>query len=95
MDFLTSFQTYLGDCVPNILFEILKKTGYDSEIAVKHLNTEKIDEIESFLSSLNYKFENTIYSPFKRLLPGHRASLLALPSLVSEYEFQKENLKSV
>lgn len=74
------------------MIDILRTTGYDSALAVKQFNTEKIDELESYLSNLNYQFENTYYSPFKRFLPGHRSSLLKLDELLSEYELQKKIL---
>lgn len=95
MDFLEKFKIFLGDRVPNVLFEILKRTGYDSSIAVKQINTHGLNELESFLSSSDQHFENSIYTPFKQLLPGHRTSLLSLPSLVDEYELHIEQYKKM
>lgn len=93
MDFLEKFQKFLGDRVPNVLIEILRITGFDSDVAVKLLNPERIEELESYLSSLNQHFDGSNYSPFKRLLPGHRSTLLALPSLVIEYELQTKKIQ--
>lgn len=90
MDFLEHFKIFLGDRVPFVLFEILRKTGYESSIALKQLNAEALNELESFLSSSDNHFENSIYTPFKRFLPGHRITFLSLPSLVDEYELHIE-----
>lgn len=50
--------------------------------------------MERFLSNSEQCFDKTIYKPFKQFLPGHRASLLAMPNLVEEYELQTKMQQS-
>lgn len=76
--------------MPPILIDILKKSGYDHSVAVKQLDAEKLNSIETFardnLANILQK-DSTYSNSFQtfRFLPGHRATLLALPALVDEY----------
>lgn len=50
--------------------------------------------MERFLSNSEQCFDKTIYNPFKQFSPGHRASLLAMPNFVEEYELQTKMQQS-
>lgn len=89
-DFWKKFQDFLGDNLPPILILILKQSGYDHSVAIRQLNEDKLNSIEQFarenLANILQK-DNTYRNSFEtfRFLPGHRATLLALPDLIDEY----------
>lgn len=95
MDFLKKFEIYLDDRVPKTLIHILRTAGYDSSIALKSLNPETINEMEIYISNLEQNFDGSSYTPFTRFLPGHRASLLCLPTLVVEYELETQKMQEL
>lgn len=81
MDFWPRFENVIGDRFPKILISFLKENGYDNAFALKLLTSEAVDYLEKF------GLENSEYSKcHNRLLPGHRATLLALPALVEEFQ---------
>lgn len=81
MDFWSKFEYHIRDRVPDFLIKLLKNAGYDTGFSVKLLNNELVDQLESFANEQNPKPEQPV-----KILPGHRATLLALPSTVENYE---------
>lgn len=81
MDFWSRFVKFIGDSIPKVLMGFLKENGYDTALALKLLKSDTVDYLE------NFGLENSEYSKYhKRLLPGHRETLLAIPSLVEEFQ---------
>lgn len=84
MDFWPKFEYHIRDRIPDFLIKLLKKAGYDTAFSIKLLNNELLDELESFANEQQKPQLQPEQKRFK-LLPGHRATLLALPSIVDEY----------
>lgn len=81
MDFWPKFEHFLNNRIPKILISLLKNNGYENAFSLKLLNYNTVDYLEK--NGLN----NTEYAAiYDKLLPGHRASLLALPELVQEFQ---------
>lgn len=83
MDFWLKFENFIKDRIPKVLISLLKENAYDNAFALKLLNCDTIDYLEKF------GLENSEYAKSvlcNRLLPGHRATLLALPALVEEFQ---------
>lgn len=79
MDFWSKYEYRLRDHIPDCLIRLLKQGGYDNMFSIKLLNHELIDQLEVFAN------ERSPGTNFK-ILPGHRAALLALPKLVEQCE---------
>lgn len=82
--------------------EILKISGYDSEISVELLDKEKLSEIENFVETnfgcTSEFVKGTVYENKEifRFLPGHVTLLLGLKSYANffiESGFKKKNKK--
>lgn len=90
-DFLTKFQVFLHNQIPDIVLKILRETGYDSPLAIETINSEVIRDLEKYINE-NENFDNffngSIYSSSKpfSFLPGHKALLLGLKKKCGEFE---------
>lgn len=83
--------------MPVVLTKILDQCGFDCVQTLKCLDQNSINEIEQFLNEDLEKHRDFLHgsvyeqkSVFK-LLPGHRALILKLPSLIDEHKVSKEN----
>lgn len=81
MDFWLRFEKFIGDRIPKVLISVLKENAYDNAFSLKLLTSDTVDYLEKV------GLEHSEYSKYhNRLLPGHRATLLALPALVEEFQ---------
>lgn len=90
-DFLTKFQVFLHNQIPDIVLKILRETGYDSPLAVETINSEVIRDLEKYINENEHFanfFNGSIYSSSKpfSFLPGHKALLLGLKKKCGEFE---------
>lgn len=81
MDFWSKFEYHVRDRVTDFLIRLLKNSGYDTAFSIKLLNDKLLDQLEIFGNEEHLQPKQ----PFK-LLPGHRSALLALPSIVEQFE---------
>lgn len=91
-DFWSTFQLYLRENrLPNLIVEILKKTGYDSPLSIELLEDDKIKGIEESIqkrfNSFNQLFKDTEYENIEtfEFLPGHKTLLLGIRIYVKKY----------
>lgn len=105
-DFWPLFEKYSAqnyDHLPNIIVNILKKSGYDNASSLGALNQdEHIHEIEEYITEnhLEWVKEDSAYKDITnifRFLPGHKIFLKILPSKVKDfqYHFSKKNKKNI
>lgn len=102
-DFLSEFQTYLKNIIPDIILNILKNTGYDTPIAIESIDDNVIQLVEEYIEQQRNKntaiaklLKNSIYSeiePFAFLL-GHKALLVGLKNKLAGFE-EQQSLKKV
>lgn len=82
-DYLHQFQVFLRNQIPEVIILILRKSGYDSALAIESLNDNEIIELETYVNGREdviAALKNTVYEkviPFK-FLPGHKALFAAL-----------------
>lgn len=83
---------------PSILINILKKSGYDSRIALGCLNEEKVIQVEKFIIKNKESFQEDLagdpyYSKLQnfQFLPGHKSILINCENLVKKYEECEKN----
>lgn len=89
MDFWPRFVNFIRDRIPKVLINFLKENAYDNAFALKLLTSNTVNYLEEV------GLENSEYSKYyNKLLPGHRATLLAIPALVEEFQ-RTENFKSI
>lgn len=101
-DYLSKLHNFLHKQIPDVIINILRKTGYDTSLAIESLNNEEIEGLEKYISEsekIKKLLVGTQYSdcvPFT-FLPGHKILLLGLKKKTIEFEqfqFSLEN-KSV
>lgn len=78
-----------GEKFPGNLDKIIEKSGYDCETVLLTINSNSINEIESYINANKEYLRGTAYeycistnSVFK-LKPGHRALILSIPKKLS------------
>lgn len=98
-DYLCRLNEYLNHQIPELIFQLLKRTGYDTPISIHTINFEVISEIENYVNSdngnsiLEYlkskNYPNT--TPFA-FLPGHKAFFLGLKLKSEDFDiFEAED----
>lgn len=99
-DIFIRLEHVLGEKIPECLVEFLKASGFDTELAIEHIDTNTIHEIETFVETNRVIFDNllskSIYKsiqPFK-FAPGHRILLKKIPGLISSIKNDKLELKT-
>lgn len=89
-DYLSRFQSFLQDQIPDSICLILRKTGYDTAVALEALNSEELQNLEKYIEQrkdILEELRDTEYStvhPFK-FLPGHSVLLLGLKKKTQEF----------
>lgn len=82
----------------------MKISGFESEISLRSLNSEKIKEIEEFVSSykeeldeIKLAFVGTIYMKVNqfKFTPGHRSILLQIPDALEQKKRNCDVARSV
>lgn len=91
-DFLTKFQNFLNNQIPEVILSILRKTGYDTVLSIDSLTFEEIEKLEVYIRGRNDLVEwlksTTEYKdqhPFA-FLPGHRVLLVGLKKKTAAFE---------
>lgn len=102
-DYLSKLNEYLNNQIPEVIFQLLKRTGYDTPIAIQTINFAVIKEVEDYVNSDNGKsiidylksknYPNT--SPFA-LLPGHKALFIGLKTKSEQFDtFEAEDSNDI
>lgn len=90
--FLTIFNRFVGNEIPEVLIKILTATGFDTKCALDLLTEKSIAEIEGYVNANRATIANTTYEKklnFK-FLPGHRSILLSFPKKIQSFN-EKSN----
>lgn len=76
----------IGSKIPQFIVNILKETGYDTEIALRELGECYISEIEKYMDSHRSVLAGTVYENKEeiKLLPGHKAIILSIPAYITK-----------
>lgn len=83
--------------MPEVIINILEKSGYDSTIAIESMNVNQIEEMEGYVSRNLQLLDNSIYTNTAnfKFLPGHKTLLLTLPKYTEKFskllDFFNEN----
>lgn len=92
-DFLTSFNSYLCDSIPQIIVNILSAAGYDNAISIADITETDIDIIETYATEnlQSVLEESKTYVKVKpfAFLPGHKKLLLGLPDKIHSFKNKK------
>lgn len=94
-DFLSRFQIFLNNQIPEEIISILKKTGYNTPLSFESLDLAQIRNIEEYINTRKDIIESLKYSEYVNVepfsfLPGHRAFLLGLKEKVTQFhEFER------
>lgn len=85
-----------GKKLPTYIVDALIYSGFDTKIALSSIKSEDINAIEQFVNENPDKFvesfKTSIYEnikPFK-LIPGHRALILNIPTVLKENSIPKK-----
>lgn len=90
-DYLSKLQEFLNNQIPDVILQLLRKTGFDSAIAIQTFDLDLIKSVETYINSSDSIIEfleNTDYKnekPFA-FMPGHKALLIGLQKKSLEFE---------
>lgn len=95
-DYLQKFQDYLHDQIPDVIYHLLRKTGYDTSIAIQTIDSDVIKQIEEYINTEKIAHKKETVELLKKanyvnveqfsFLLGHKALLLGLKRKSEEFD---------
>lgn len=101
MTIFSSLEEFSREEIPAFIKKLLTATGFDTKLALEHLNEDKVTEIENYVNSHREIFDQllnrTIYERLTsfELLPGHRSIIINLPNALKKIQRTEDSTRSI
>lgn len=93
--YFQKLEKAIGSKIPVFIKNILKETGYDTEIALRELDESNIAGIEKYMEINRGSLSGTVYENQQpiNLLPGHKTTILSIAAHAAERTLKTKGVK--